>query len=76
MIRKKKRHLRPKNMQPLSAALAMLHQSESETEGMSFMERAQYSSQNATKGADPSAAEKCQKEERRAAAKADIRRCP
>ena len=29
-------------MQPLSAALAMLHQSESETEGMSFMERAQY----------------------------------
>ena len=30
------------NMQPLSAALAMLHQSESETEGMSFMERAQY----------------------------------
>lgn len=30
------------NLQPLSAALAMLHQSESETEGMSFIERAQY----------------------------------
>lgn len=30
------------NLQPLSAALAMLHQSESETEGMSFIERARY----------------------------------
>ena len=30
------------NLQPLSAALAMLHQSESETEGMSFIERVQY----------------------------------
>ena len=63
------------NMQPLSAALAMLHQSESETEGMSFMERARYRAK-CDEGSRPVCGGKMPKEERRMAAKADIRRCP
>ena len=61
-------------MQPLSAALAMLHQSESETEGMSFMERS--IGPKCDEGSRPVCGGKMPKEERRAAAKADIRRCP